>query len=75
MSLSPKCPEGFNWVPLYGNGKSCFKQTENVIVECAPATPTQCYYDITIADMLCQVEKGNTKDFLTLRLSYKKGMK
>ena len=47
MALSPKCPEGFEWLPQFGNGKSCFKITEHNPVECNPS----CYYDLTIVDI------------------------
>ena len=63
MALSPKCPEGFEWVPQFGNGKSCFKRTEHNPVECNPNSPTSCYYDLTITDSMCL--KDNSRPFVT----------
>ena len=63
MALSPKCPEGFEWVPQFGTGKSCFKRTEHNPVECNPNSPTDCYFDLTIADSMCL--KDNSRLFVT----------
>ena len=63
MALSPKCPEGFEWLPQFGNGKSCFKITEHNPVECNPNSQTSCYYDLTIADSMCL--KDNSRPFVT----------
>ena len=63
MALPPKCPEGFEWVPQFGNGKSCFKRTEENPIECNPNSPTSCYYDLTITDSMCL--KDNSRPFVT----------
>ena len=52
MALSPKCPEGYKWLPEFGDGKSCFKITD-LVVEYNPGSPTTGYRDLTIADLMC----------------------
>ena len=72
MAVSPKCPMGFTWLPLYGKGKSCFKVV-GPITEKIDDLATQTYSDVTIADMMCHKENArifvpeNLTDLIALK--------
>ena len=68
MSLPPKCPPGFTWVPAYGRGKSCFRITNIEEFHYSGSS----HRDITKADLKCSklnsriVVPESTEDVLGL---------
>ena len=61
MANAPKCPEGFQWAPSVGIGRSCFKITPPILAS-TTLFNNEMLYDVTIADKFCQA--SNSRPFV-----------
>ncbi len=53
MALKPNCPDGYTWIPAFGKGLSCFRQTP-LVGEFAHSNPTsKISTSINIGDKMC----------------------